>query len=154
MPIIELDEYNESFIEGLIRSISCISEDVHKSSINELKKVLEKKGNEKKLLIEKIFKVSLNIFKKHAKDDKFIESLESTLSYLLSINLFINNDYLEYYNSIYTYVRNENIESKNIHKILNSIDIYYNLLFIEKEEKFNVINKSLKSLLFLMCNVP
>ena len=33
MPIIEFDEYNESFIEGLIRSISCISEDVHKSSI-------------------------------------------------------------------------------------------------------------------------
>ena len=152
MPIIELDEYNESFIEGLIRSISCISEDVHKSSINELKKVLEKKGNEKKLLTEKIFKVSLNIFKKHAKDDKFIESLESTLSYLLSINLFINNDYLEYYNSIYTFVRNENIDSKNIHKILNSIDIYYNLLFIDKEEKYNVINKSLKSLLFLMCH--
>ena len=85
MPIIEFDEYNESFIEGLIRSISCISEDVHKSSINELKKVLEKKGKDKKYLIEKIFKVSLNIFKKHAKDDKFIESLESTLSYLLSI---------------------------------------------------------------------
>ena len=152
MPIIELDEYNESFIEGLIRSISCISEDVHKSSINELKKVLEKKGAEKKILIEKLFKVSLNIFKKHAKDDKFIESLESTLSYLLSINLFINNDYLEYYNSIYTFVRNENIDSKNIHKILNSIDIYYNLLFIDKEEKYNVINKSLKSLLFLMCH--
>ena len=152
MPIIELDEYNESFIEGLIRSISCISEDVHKASINELKKVLEKKGNEKKALIEKIFKVSLDIFKKHAKDDKFIESLESTLSYLLSINLFINNDYIEYYNSIYTYVRNENIDNKNIHKILNSIDIYYNLLFIEREEKYNVINKSLKSLLFLMCH--
>ena len=152
MPIIELDEYNESFIEGLIRSISCISEDVHKSSINELKKVLEKKGAEKKILIEKLFKVSLNIFKKHAKDDKFIESLESTLSYLLSINLFINNDYLEYYNSIYTFVRNENIDSKNIHKILKSIDIYYNLLFIDKEEKYNVINKSLKSLLFLMCH--
>ena len=152
MPIIELDEYNESFIEGLIRSISCISEDVHKSSINELKKILEKKGTEKKKLIEKIFKVALDIFKKHAKDDKFIESLESTLSYLLSINLFINNDYLDYYNSIYTFVRAENIDSKNIHKILNSVDIYYNLLFIEKEEKFNIINKSLKSILFLMCH--
>ena len=152
MPIIELDEYNESFIEGLIRSISCISEDVHKSSINELKKILEKKGTEKKKLIEKIFKVSLDIFKKHAKDDKFIESLESTLSYLLSINLFINSDYLEYYNSIYTFVRNENIDSKNIHKILNSVDIYYNLLFIEKEEKYNIINKTLKSILFLMCH--
>jgi hypothetical protein len=150
MPIIEFDEYNESFIEGLIRSISCISEDVHKSSINELKKVLEKKGKDKKYLIEKIFKVSLNIFKKHAKDDRFIESLESALSHLLSINIFINNDYLEYYNSIYSCVRSENIESKNIHKILNSIDIYYNLLFIEKEEKFNVINKSLKSLLFII----
>ena len=118
-----------------------------------LKKYWKKKElSEKKHLIEKIFKVSLNIFKKHAKDDKFIESLESTLSFLLSINLFINNDYLDYYNSIYTYVRNENIDSKNIHKVLNSIDIYYNLLFIEKEEKFNVINKSLKSILFLMCH--
>ena len=152
MPIIELDEYNECFIEGLIRSISCISEDVHKSSINELKKILEKKGNQKKHLIEKIFKVSLDIFKKHAKDDKFIESLESTLSYLLSINSFINNDYLEYYNSIYSFVRSENIESKNIHKILNSIDIYYNLLFVEREEKFKIVNKSLKSILFLMCH--
>ena len=152
MPIIEFEEYNESFIEGLIRSISCISEDVHKSSINELKKILEKKGTEKKILIEKIFKVSLNIFKKHAKDDKFIESLESTLSYLLSINLFINNDYLEYYNSIYTFVKNENVDSKNIHKILNSIDIYYNLLYTEKEEKYKIINKALKSILFLMCH--
>ena len=152
MPIIEYDEYNESFIEGLIRSISCISEDVHKSSINELKKILEKKGEEKKLLIEKIFKVSLDIFKKHAKDDKFIESLESTLSYLLSINLFINNDYLENYSKIYNYVRNENIDSKNIHKILNSIDIYYNLMFLEKEDKYNVVIKSIKSILFLMCH--
>ena len=152
MPIIEYDEYNESFIEGLIRSISCISEDVHKASINELKKILEKKGEQKQLLIEKIFKVSLDIFKKHAKDDKFIESLESTLSYLLSINLFINNNFLEYYNKIYTYVRNENIDSKNIHKVLNSIDIYYNLMFLEKEEKFNILNKSMKSMLFLMCH--
>ena len=152
MPIIEFDEYNESFIEGLIRSISCISEDVHKSSINELKKVLEKKRNDKKHLIEKIFKVSLNIFKKHAKDDRFIESLESALSHLLSINIFINNDYLEYYNSIYSCVRSENIESKNIHKLLNSIDIYYYLLFIERETKFNIINKSMKSILFLMCH--
>ena len=152
MPIIEYDEYSESFIEGLIRSISCISEDVHKSSINELKKILEKKGEQKKILIERIFKVSLDIFKKHAKDDKFIESLESTLSYLLSINIFINNIYLEYYNKIYTFVRNENIESKNIHKILNSIDIYYNLMFLEKEEKYNVLNKSMKSILFLMCH--
>ena len=152
MPIIEFDEYNESFIEGLIRSISCISEDVHKSSINELKKVLEKKRNDKKHLIEKIFKVSLNIFKKHAKDDRFIESLESALSHLLSINIFINNDYLEYYNSIYSCVRSENIESKNIHKLLNSIDIYYYLLFIERETKYNIINKSMKSILFLMCH--
>ena len=152
MPIIEFDEYNESFIEGLIRSISCISEDVHKSSINELKKVLEKKGKDKKYLIEKIFKVSLNIFKKHAKDDRFIESLESALSHLLSINIFINNDYLEYYNSIYSCVRSENIESKNIHKLLNSIDIYYYLLFIERETKYNIINKSMKSILFLMCH--
>ena len=152
MPIIEYDEYNESFIEGLIRSISCISEDVHKSSINELKKILEKKGEHKKLLIEKIFKVSLDIFKKHSKDDKFIESLESTLSYLLSINLFINNDFLDYYSKIYTFVRNENIDSKNIHKILNSIDIYYNLMFIEKEDKYNILGKSMKSILFLMCH--
>ena len=152
MPIIEFDEYNESFIEGLIRSISCISEDVHKSSINELKKVLEKKRSDKKHLIEKIFKVSLNIFKKHAKDDRFIESLESALSHLLSINIFINNDYLEYYNSIYSCVRSENIESKNIHKLLNSIDIYYYLLFIERETKYNIINKSMKSILFLMCH--
>ena len=152
MPIIQYDEYNESFIEGLIRSISCISEDVHKASINELKKILEKKGEEKKILIEKIFKVSLDIFKKHAKDDKFIESLESTLSYLLSINLFINNEYIETYNKIYNFVRNENIDSKNIHKILNSIDIYYNLMFLEKEEKYNVVRKSIKSILFLMCH--
>ena len=152
MPIIEYAEYNESFIEGLIRSISCISEDVHKASINELKKILEKKGDQKKVLIQKIFKVSLDIFQKHAKDDKFIESLESTLSYLLSINLFINNDYLEYYNKIYTFVRNENVDSKNIHKVLNSIDIYYNLTFLEKEEKYNILSKSLKSMLFLMCH--
>ena len=152
MPIIEYAEYNESFIEGLIRSISCISEDVHKASINELKKILEKKGEQKKVLIQKIFKVSLDIFQKHAKDDKFIESLESTLSYLLSINLFINNDYLEYYNKIYTFVRNENVDSKNIHKVLNSIDIYYNLTFLEKEEKYNILSKSLKSMLFLMCH--
>jgi len=152
MPIIEFDEYNEAFIEGLVRSISCISEDVHKSSINELKKILEKRGDQKKHLIEKIFKVSLDIFQKHAKDDKFIESLESTLSYLLSINIFINSDYLEYFNKIYGFVRNENIDSKNIHKVLNSIDIYYNLMFLEKDEKYNVTKKSMKSMLFLMCH--
>ena len=152
MSIIEFDEYNESFIEGLVRSIACISEDVHESSINELKKILEKKGDQKKHLIEKIFKVSLDIFQKHAKDDKFIESLESTLSYLLSINIFINNDYLEYFNKIYGFVRSENIDSKNIHKVLNSIDIYYNLMFLEKDEKYNVSMKSMKSMLFLMCH--
>ena len=48
MPIIEYDEYNESFIERLIRSISCISEDVNKLSINELKKNFGKKRKCKK----------------------------------------------------------------------------------------------------------
>ena len=153
MPLIEFNEYNEAFIEGLIRSIACISEDVHKASITELKKILEKKEN-KKTLIQTIFQVTLNVFKNHAKDDKFIEPLESTLSYLLSSNIFINMDYIDYYNKIYSFVRTENIESKNIHKILNSIDIYYNLMFIENEQNTveEVVKKSMKSILFLMCH--
>jgi hypothetical protein len=133
MPIIEIDEYSDAFIEGLIRSIACISEDVHKASLDELKKIIEKKGDNKKILIEKVYKVILNIFQKNAKDDKFIEPLESALSFLLSNNMFIHSDYIEYLNKIHTFVTKENYESKNIHKILNSIDIFYNLLYFEKD---------------------
>ena len=152
MPIIELNEYSDSFIEGLIRSIACISEDVHKASLDELKKAIEKKGDNKKELIEKIYQVVLNIFKNYAKDDKFIEPLESALSYLLSNQVFIHNNYIEYFNQIHNYVTKENYESKNIHKILNSIDIFYNLLFFEKEDKYKIIEKCLRSLLRLMCH--
>ena len=152
MPIIELNEYSDSFIEGLIRSIACISEDVHKASLDELKKAIEKKGDNKKALIEKIYQVVLNIFKNYAKDDKFIEPLESALSYLLSNQVFIHNNYIEYFNQIHNYVTKENYESKNIHKILNSIDIFYNLLFFEKEDKYKIIEKCLRSLLRLMCH--
>jgi hypothetical protein len=152
MPIIEIDEYSDAFIEGLIRSIACISEDVHKASLDELKKIIEKKGDNKKILIEKIYKVILNIFQKNAKDDKFIEPLESALSFLLSNNMFIHSDYIEYLNKIHTFVTKENYESKNIHKILNSIDIFYNLLYFEKDEKYQILQKCLRSLLRLMCH--
>ena len=151
MPIITLDTYSEPFIEGLIRSIACISEDVQKCSLDELKKLLEKEDLKKKL-ITKLFSVSLDIFAKHSKDDKFIEPLECTLGILFSLNMFINNEYLEFVDKIHKLVIKENIESKNIHKILYSVDIFYNMLFYEKEDKFKLMYRCIRSLLLLMCH--
>ena len=153
IPLIELEEYQNSFIEGYIRSIACISEDVHKCSMNELKKILDKNPLEKKhLLIKKILDVVLLIFKKNEKDDKFIEPLESALAHMFSMSQFINNEYLEQIDNIYKCVIKENFESKNIHKILNSVDIFYSMLFFEKETKYNLLTKCLRSLLLLMCH--
>jgi hypothetical protein len=47
-------------------------------------------------------------------------------------------------------VTKENYDSNNIHKVLSSVDIFYNLLFLEKEEHFNILNRCLRSLLVLM----
>ena len=96
--------------------------------------------------------MTLEIFTKKAKDDRFIEPLECSLGILLSLNMFINNDYLSFVDKIHKSVMKENIESKNIHKILYSVDIFYNMLFYEKEDNFKVMYRSLRSLLILMCH--
>jgi hypothetical protein len=59
-------------------------------------------------------------------------------------------EYIEYADFIHKAVMKENYDSKNIYKVLASVDIYYNLLFLEKEEKFNIFNRALRSLLVLM----
>ena len=152
MPLATYETYSNYFIEGLIRSIACISEDVQKCSLDELKKLMEKDNDTKTQLIKKILSVSLEIFTKKAKDDRFIEPLECSLGILLSLNMFINNDYLSFVDKIHKSVMKENIESKNIHKILYSVDIFYNMLFYEKEDNFKVMYRSLRSLLILMCH--
>lgn len=90
------------------------------------------------------------MLKKYQKVDRVIEPLFNTISILLSKPSFINSNFLEYVDEIHKYTTIENYETKNIHKILNSVDIFYNLLFFERNSKVDIFTKSMKSLLFLM----
>lgn len=101
-------------------------------------------------MIEKLYNHIINIFKNNEKDDRVIEPLFNTLAHLLTKSYFIDSKYLDYIDFVHKSIGKEIYESKNIYKILAAVDIYYNLLFFEKEEKFNLFKRSLKSLLILM----
>lgn len=90
------------------------------------------------------------MLKKYQKVDRVIEPLFNTISTLLSKPALINSKFIEYVDEIHKCTAKENYESKNIYKILNSVDIFYNLLFFERDSKFDMFTKSMKSLLFLM----
>jgi hypothetical protein len=90
------------------------------------------------------------IFAKRAGDDKVIEPLYNTIAHLLTKNCFIKDEFLEEADLIHKAVLKENSDPKNIHKILASVDIYFNLLFFTKEDKFNIYKRAMKSLLMLM----
>jgi hypothetical protein len=63
---------------------------------------------------------------------------------------FIKNDYLPFADIIHKSVVKENADN-NIHKILTSVDIYYNLLFFDNTEvNYNIYKRALKSLIVLM----
>ncbi|MCQ2815843.1 MAG: tubulin-specific chaperone D [archaeon] len=152
MKILYLDEYSNSFIEGLIRSIASITEDTQKGALEELKKILEKDEKNRGIIIKKIFDVCIDMLTKHKKEDKYTESVECALVALLQMNLFINNDYIEKIDMIQRLLIQENYASCNIHKVLAGVDIYYNMLFYEKEEKYNILKRCIKSMLYLMCH--
>ena len=89
------------------------------------------------------------MFKKYENDNRVIEPLYNTIAHLLTKNAFINNKYIHYADIIHKSVVKENTDC-NIHKILASVDIFYNLLFFEQEEKYNIYKRSLKSIIFLL----
>ena len=68
------------------------------------------------------------------------------------MNLFINNDYIEKIDQIQRLLIQENYATCNIYKVLAGVDIYYNMLFYEKEDKFNIQKRCIKSMLYLMCH--
>jgi hypothetical protein len=100
--------------------------------------------------VSNIYQHIRSIFTKKEKDDKVIEPLYNTLAHLLTKNCFIKDQFLEEADFIHKAVLKENSDSKNIHKILSSVDIHYNLLFFTKEDKYNIYKRALKSLLMLM----
>jgi hypothetical protein len=100
--------------------------------------------------VKNIYEHIRTIFQTKEKDDRVIEPLYNTLSHLLTKNCFIRDIFLEEADFIHKAVLKENTGSNNIHKILASVDIYYNLLFFTKEEAFKIYNRALKSLLMLM----
>lgn len=137
--------------EGLITSIGGITEDTQRCSLEEYDSLIQKIEDSKRPnFIKMIYEHIKNIFTKYEKDDKVIEPLYNTLGHLLTKSPFIDSIYLKDIEQIYKFVMKENFESKNIHKILSSVDIYYNILFFEREENLNLFNKTLKSILILM----
>ena len=100
-----------------------------------------------------VYRHIIQMLKKYQKQDRVIEPLFNTISILLSKPAFIDSDFIEVVEEIHKNTARENYESKNIHKILNSVDIFYNLLFFERDTKVDIFTKSMKSLLFLMNHV-
>lgn len=72
------------------------------------------------------------------------------MAHLLTNNFFIDEEYLEFIDKIHLAIKKENYESKNITKVLSSVDILYNILFFKKEEKFDLFKRTLRSILLLM----
>ena len=155
--IMTFKDYSFSFVnnfliikfDGIVISIGGITEDVVKYSIETLDEIL-KSSNYDLELIEIIYSHIIKMLKKYQKVDRVIEPLFNTISIILSKPVFINSKFIEYIDEIHKSSSKENYESKNIHKILNSVDIFYNLLFFESNSKVNIYTKSMKSLLFLM----
>jgi hypothetical protein len=147
--ILTYDQYSFSLFEGLIISIGGITEDTQRFSLEIIDQLLTDQ-NQRKVFVNNLYSHILKIFEKYPKEDRVIEALFNTLSHLLTKIPFIDGAYLEKVDLIHKYITRENYDSNNIHKVLASVDIFYNLLFFPKEEKFNLFNRCLKSLLVLM----
>ena len=72
------------------------------------------------------------------------------MAHLLTNNFFIESEYMEFVDLIHLAIKKENYESKNITKVLSSVDILYNILFFKKEEKFDLFKRTLRSILIMM----
>jgi hypothetical protein len=144
-------EYSLRLFEGLITSIGGITEDTQRCALEEYDNLVNKIEESNRMnFIKTIYGHIKTIFIKFEKEDKVIEPLFNSLAHLLTRSLFIDSIFLEEIDQIHKFVMKENFESKNIHKILSSVDIYYNILFFEKEETFDLLNRTLKSILVLM----
>ena len=149
--ILLYEEYSYTLFEGLIISAGGITEDTQKFSLEELENLINSLDEVNKIKIVKmIYGHIKNIFINNEKNDRVIEPLFNTLTHLLTKFSFINDAFYEDIDLVHKFVAKENYESNNIHKILASIDIFYNILFFEKEDKFNLLNRSLRSLLVLI----
>jgi hypothetical protein len=148
-PLLLCDAYSFSIFSGLIISIGGITEDVQRCSLESFDDLLLS-APEKPKFVKKIFDHINRIFKNFAKEDRMIEPLYNAISHLLTKSDFMHPDFLPEVDQIHKSVMKENQESKNIYKILASVDIYYNMLFFEKENVFNLFARSLKSLLVQM----
>lgn len=149
--ILLLPEYSQKLFEGLIISMGGITEDTQKCSLEELDNLLKRLDDtSRNNMVKMIYNHIINIFEQNVKEDRVIEPLFNTLTHLLTKNSFINSQFFEFIDKIHKYVTKENYESNNIHKVLSSVDIFYNILYFEKENNFNIFNRSLRSLLVLM----
>jgi hypothetical protein len=145
------ETYSLKLFEGLVISIGGLTEDTQRNSLEELDNLIKQNSEEgRKNQVKLIYSHIIQMFTKYEKDDKVIEPLYNTLAHLLTKNYFVDNIYLEEIDKIHKFILKENNLSKNIHKVLSSVDIYYNLLYFEKEDNFNIFTRSLKSLLVLM----
>jgi len=145
------EEYSLRLFQGLITSIGGITEDTQRCALEEYDNLVNKiEESNRTNFIKTIYGHIKTIFIKFEKEDKVIEPLFSSLAHLLTRNSYIDSLFIEEIDQIHKFVMKENFESKNIHKILSSVDIYYNILFFEKEETFNLFNRTLKSILVLM----
>lgn len=88
--------------------------------------------------------------KNNEKNDRVIEPLFNTMAHLLTNNYFIESEYFEFVDLIHLAIKKENYESKNITKVLSSVDILYNILFFKKEEKYDLFKRTLRSILIMM----
>ena len=145
-------EYFEYIFSGLIYSIGSITDDVSKNSKECLENVITSKTEKdnNNYLVEDVFKCILRLFENNKKDDNVVVSLYSCINILTSKSIFININYLKYISEIQKYMISENLNSTNIHKILICPDIYYNILFYDKENSYKCHERALRSLLFLM----
>ena len=145
------EDFSQRLFEGLITSIGGITEDTQRCGLEEYDKLIEKiEENNRTGFIKMMYRHIKNIFLKYEKDDKVIEPLFNTLTHLLTKSVFMDSKFLEDIDQIHRFVMKENYDSKNIHKILASVDIYYNILFLEREDSLNLFNRTLKSILLLM----
>jgi hypothetical protein len=147
--ILTLSDYSFSYFDGIVISIGGVTEDVVKFSSEAFDEAMKSTKSDI-AFVDTIYKHILAMMKKYPKNDRVIEPLFNTISILLSKPSFINSKFVEYVEEIHKSTAKENYESKNIHKILNSVDIYYNMLFFEKTEKVDIFTKAMKSILFLM----
>ena len=148
-PLIKLANFQYDILSGMIISIGGLTEDVQRCSLKSLIWYLETEGES---VVSSLMTSFKRIFVENEKVDRVIVPLIVTLTFLLSRSEFIQSKMASILLELGNSVVKECAKTKNVTKLISSIDVYYNLLFVPRDGVVDLYPKVLKRIIMLLAH--